>query len=128
MLRQMAQLVRIPYDVYRANGIVVNLERRSLDRSLGCIHNDPGQTINGGKTHGEVFSPAFASGPHQEPRGAIGAVDYVQRRRSFAAAVRLDVDVAREQMHQTIEIAGTCCLDECRQELQVFRIDAGRMH
>src|SRR5215469_16969022 len=87
----MPQLVGIAHDVHRPDDVAFNLERRSLHRPLGCIHDDTGQAINRRKTQPEVLAPpriwALAGGVNQELRHAIGSLDNVQRRPHLAAAV-----------------------------------------
>ena len=116
--RQMPQLVRIAHHVQRPNHVALNLERRRLHRSLGCVHDDAGQAVDGRKAQREVVAPprtwAFARDVNQEPRRAIGAVDHVQRRPHLAAAVRHDAHVAREQLRQGIEIARLGCRQRMR--------------
>ena len=128
--RQVPQLVRIAHHVQRPNHVALNLERRSLHRSLGCVHDDTGQAVDGRKAQREVVAPprtwAFARDVNQEPRRAIGALDHVQRRPHLAAAVRHDAHVAREQLRQCIEIARLGCRRECGHELRMFRIDLAR--
>lgn len=55
--RQVAQLVRVAHDVQRPYDVTINLEHRSLHRSLGCVHDDTGQTIDGPQPHSEVLAP-----------------------------------------------------------------------
>ena len=43
----MPQLLRIAHYVQRPNHVAVNLERRGLHRSLGCVHDDSGQVVDG---------------------------------------------------------------------------------
>ena len=70
--RQMPQLVRIAHHVQRPNHVALNLERRSLHRSLGSVHDDTGQAVDGRKAQREVVAPprtwAFARDVNQEPR------------------------------------------------------------
>ena len=54
--RQMSQLVRIAHYVQRLNHVAVDLERRSLHRSFGCIHDDTGQAVDDRKAHREIVA------------------------------------------------------------------------
>src|SRR6185503_16705923 len=99
----------------------------SLHWSIGPVHNDAGQAIDGRKAQREILAPPFACGPNQEPRHAVCAVEYIQRRRYLATAVRHDAHFAREQLRQRVQIARACCRYECGYELLMLGIDRARM-
>jgi hypothetical protein len=71
----MPQLVRIAHYVQRPNHVALDLNRRSLNRSLGGVHDETGQAVDDRKAHLEVLAPpricAFARGVHDEPRRAM---------------------------------------------------------
>src|SRR5262249_7540799 len=77
--RQMPQLLGIAHDVHRSNDVACNLERRRLHRSLGCLHNDTGQTVDDRKARREVVAPPLtfvrAGSVTHELRHTIGALD-----------------------------------------------------
>ena len=122
----MPQLVRIAHHVQRLNDVARNLEGRSLHRSVGSVHNHTGQTIDGHKAQRKILARRFARDANKEPRHAIGTIEHVQRRRRLAAAVRHDAHVAREQLHERIEIARARGRNECGHQLRMLRIDLAR--
>src|SRR6516162_11742852 len=105
--RQVQQLFRIANHVERPNHAILNLERRSLHRSLRCVDDETGQTVDGRKAQREVLAPprtwAFPHSVNQELRHPISAVDHVQRRTHLAATVGHDAHVACEQLRYCIE-------------------------
>jgi hypothetical protein len=123
---QVPHLVRIAHYVQRPNRAILYLEGRRLHRSLRTVHNHARQAVNRRIAHRKLLAPALARRAHQKPRRAISALEHVQRRRRFAAAVRHDAHVARQQLHEPVQIARARCLDECRQEQRMLRAGLGR--
>jgi hypothetical protein len=94
----MPQLVQIAHHVQRANDVVLNLERRSLHLPAGSVHHDTRQPIMATKRNLKSLRYPLRTASTQEPGRLVGAVDHVQRCPHFAAAIRDDADVGREQL------------------------------
>ena len=71
----MPQLVRIAHHVQRPNQVALNLERCSLHGSLGCVHDNTRQAVDGREAQCEVVTPpcawTSASSVNQERREAL---------------------------------------------------------